>query len=113
VSLAFLAALQQLPARQRAVLVLRDVMGFRASEVAGILDTTENAVTSALKRARGALADELPDRDWKTAPLPNSPQERRAVDAFARAFEAGDVDAVVALLTDDPLLTMPPLPLEY
>jgi RNA polymerase sigma-70 factor (ECF subfamily) len=111
VSLAFLTALQQLPPRQRAVLVLRDVMGFRAAEVAHILDTTENAVTSALKRARGALARELPGREG--APLPDSPQERRIVDDFARAFEAGDVDAIVAALTDDAWLTMPPIPLEY
>jgi RNA polymerase sigma-70 factor (TIGR02960 family) len=113
VSLAFLAALQQLPPRQRAVLVLRDVLGFRAVEVANILDTTENAVTSALKRARGALAHELPGPDWESAPLPNSPQERRIVDDFIRAFEAGDVDAIVAMLTNDAWLTMPPLPLEY
>lgn len=111
VSLAFLTALQQLPPRQRAVLVLRDVLGFRAAEVAGILDTTENAVTSALKRARAALEHELPVRE--TAPLPNSPQERRIVEDFTRAFESGDVDAVVAILTDDAWLTMPPLPLEY
>ncbi|TQS22286.1 sigma-70 family RNA polymerase sigma factor [Microbispora sp. KK1-11] len=113
VSLAFLAALQQLPPRQRVILVLRDVLGFRAAEVANILDTTENAVTSALKRARGALAHELPDPDWETAPLPNSPQERRIVAGFSRAFEAGDVDAIVAMLTNDAWLTMPPLPLEY
>lgn len=111
VSLAFLTALQQLPPKQRAVLVLRDVMGFRAAEVATILDTTENAVTSALTRARGALANELPDRE--NAPRPNSPLERRIVADFIRVFEAEDVDAVVAMLTDDALLTMPPLPLEY
>ncbi|TDV44223.1 RNA polymerase subunit sigma-70 [Actinophytocola oryzae] len=110
VSLAFLAALQLLPARQRAVLVLRDVLGFRASEVATMLDTTANAVTSALRRARGALTHELPS---VAAPLPNSPRERRIVADFSRAFEAGDVDAIVALLTDDAWLTMPPLPLEY
>jgi RNA polymerase sigma-70 factor (ECF subfamily) len=113
VSLAFLAALQHLPPRQRAVLVLRDVLGFPAAEVATVLDTTENAVTSALGRARGALAQELPGPDRESAPLPDSPGERRIVDGFARAFEAGDVDAVVALLTDDAWLTMPPLPLEY
>ncbi|MFE2756553.1 sigma-70 family RNA polymerase sigma factor [Actinosynnema sp. NPDC059335] len=113
VSLAFLAALQQLPPRQRAVLVLRDVLGFRAAEVATILDTSESAVTSALKRARGALAQELPGPDWASAPLPNSPQERRVVDDFARAFQAGDVDAIVDLLTNDARLTMPPMPLEY
>lgn len=113
VSLAFLAALQQLPPKQRAVLVLRDVLGFRAAEVAAILDTSENAVTSALKRARGALAREWSGSDWQSAPLPNSPRERRVVDDFARAFEAGDVDAIVDLLTDDARLTMPPMPLEY
>ncbi|RVX45048.1 RNA polymerase sigma-70 factor (ECF subfamily) [Nonomuraea polychroma] len=113
VSLAFLAALQQLPPRQRAVLVLRDVLGFRAVEVANILDTTENAVTSALKRARSALSHELPGPDRESAPLPNSPQERRIVADFSRAFEAGDVDAIVAMLTNDAWLTMPPLPLEY
>ncbi|WP_205825561.1 sigma factor-like helix-turn-helix DNA-binding protein [Microbispora catharanthi] len=113
VSLAFVAALQQLPPRQRVVLVLRDVLGSRAAEVANILDTTENAVTSALKRARGALAHEPPDPDRETAPLPNSPRERRIVAGFSRAFEAGDVDAIVAMLTNDAWLTMPPLPLEY
>lgn len=113
VSLAFLTALQELPPKQRAVLVLRDVLGFRAVEVANILDTSENAVTSALKRARGALARELPGPDRESAPLPDSPRERRIVDDFARAFQAGDVDAVVELLTNDARLTMPPLPLEY
>jgi RNA polymerase sigma-70 factor (ECF subfamily) len=113
VSLAFLAALQQLPPRRRAVLVLRDVLGFRASEVADMLEMTENAVASALKRARAALAGELPGPDRESAPLPDSPRERRVVDDFVRAFEAGDVAAVVALLTDDARLTMPPLPLEY
>jgi RNA polymerase sigma-70 factor, ECF subfamily len=113
VSLAFLAALQQLPPRQRAVLVLRDVLGFRADEVAGILDTTGNSVTSALNRARGTMARELPGPEREAAPLPGSPRERRLVAAFVRAFEAGDVDAVVALLTDDARLSMPPLPLEY
>jgi RNA polymerase sigma-70 factor (TIGR02960 family) len=113
VSLAFLTALQQLPPQQRAVLVLRDVLGFRAAEVADILGTTESAVTNALKRARAGLARELPHRDRASAPLPNSPQERRIVEDFVRAFEAGDVDAIVALLTDDARLSMPPLPLEY
>ncbi|TYB53526.1 sigma-70 family RNA polymerase sigma factor [Nonomuraea sp. PA05] len=113
VSLAFLAALQQLPPRQRAVLVLRDVLGFRAAEVADMLGATESAVTSALKRARGALTTELPERGREDAPLPGSPRERRLVEGFARAFEAGDVEAVVAMLTSDVKLTMPPLPLEY
>ncbi|GGK84168.1 RNA polymerase sigma factor [Planomonospora parontospora subsp. parontospora] len=113
VSLAFLAALQRLPPKQRAVLVLRDVLGFRAAEVADILRTTENAVTGALKRARRGLDDELPGPGPESAPLPESPRERRIVADFVRAFEAGDVDAIVALLTDDAWLTMPPLPLEY
>jgi RNA polymerase sigma-70 factor (TIGR02960 family) len=113
VSLAFQAALQKLPPRQRAVLVLRDLLGFQTVEVANILDTTEGAVTSALTRARGSMAHELPDPKRDSPPLPNSPQERRIVDDFARAFEAGDVDAVVAMLTDDAGLTMPPLQLEY
>jgi RNA polymerase sigma-70 factor (ECF subfamily) len=113
VSLAFLTALQALPPRQRAILVLRDVLGFRAAEVATMLGTTENAVASALSRARGALARELPGPDRESAPLPDSPQERRVVDGFLRAFEAGDVDAIVAMLTNDAWLTMPPLPLEY
>jgi RNA polymerase sigma-70 factor (TIGR02960 family) len=112
VSLAFLAALQQLPPRQRAVLVLRDALGFRAAEVAELLDATEGAVNSALTRARAALGRELPV-DRESAPLPGSPQERRIVEEFSRAFEANDVDAVVAMLTDDAWLTMPPLPLEY
>jgi RNA polymerase sigma-70 factor (ECF subfamily) len=110
--LPFLAALQQLPPRQRAVLVLRDVLGFRAPEVANILDTTENAVTSALKRARGALAHETHVSGRESVPLPNSPQARRIVGGFIRAFEAANVDAIVAMLTDHAWLTMPPLPLE-
>ncbi|MFI6512590.1 sigma-70 family RNA polymerase sigma factor [Streptosporangium sp. NPDC050855] len=113
ISLAFLAALQQLPPRQRAVLVLRDVLEFRAGEVAGMLDTTENAVTSALRRARSALAHELPGPGRESAPLPHSPLERRITNDFSRAFEAGDVGAIVAMLTDDASLSMPPLPLEY
>jgi RNA polymerase sigma-70 factor (ECF subfamily) len=113
VSLAFVAALQQLPPRQRAVLLLRDVMGFRAAEAANILETTEDAVTSALKRARAVIAQELSSHNRQTAPLPYSPRERRVVDQFTRAFESGDVDAIVALLTNDSWLRMPPLPMEY
>ncbi|HEX2315303.1 MAG TPA: nuclear transport factor 2 family protein, partial [Thermomonospora sp.] len=86
---------------------------FRAAEVADVIGTTENAVTSALKRARGALAREWPGPGRESAPLPDSPRERRILDGFVRAFESGDVDAVVALLTDDAWLSMPPLPLEY
>ncbi|WP_328876751.1 sigma-70 family RNA polymerase sigma factor [Streptomyces sp. NBC_00287] len=113
VSLAFLVALQQLPPRQRAVLVLRDVLGFRAAEVAGMLDTTVDSVTSALKRARATLATRLPEGDRDDTAPPYSPRERKLVDDFARAFERADVDAILALLTDDVWLTMPPLPFEY
>ena len=107
--LAFLVALHSLAPRQRAVLLLRDVLGYRTAEVASMLETTEDAVGSALKRARATLATQPPD----TAPAPGSPAERAVVDEFADAFQRGDVRRVVALLTDDAWLTMPPLPLEY
>ena len=114
VSLAFLAALQRLPPRQRAVLVLRDVLGFRAAEVAGMLDVTEHSVTNALKRARATLAAaQLPGPGRDQAPLPHSARERKLVADFTVAFENGDVAAILALLTEDVWLTMPPLPLEY
>jgi RNA polymerase sigma-70 factor (ECF subfamily) len=109
IGLAFVAALQRLPPRQRAVLVLRDVLGFRASEVAAMLETTEASVTSALHRARSALDAARPEQ----APLPHSREERALVERFTDAFECGDVDGVVALLTADARLTMPPEPLEY
>jgi RNA polymerase sigma-70 factor (TIGR02960 family) len=111
VSLAFLIALQQLPPRQRAVLLLRDVLGYRAAEVADLLDSSENSVTSALTRARATLDTRPPDGDH--APLPHSPRERKIIDDFSLAFERGDVDAILKLLTNDAWLTMPPLPLEY
>jgi RNA polymerase sigma-70 factor (TIGR02960 family) len=114
VSLAFLSALQRLPPRQRAVLVLRDVLGFRAAEVAGMLETSDSAVTSALKRARATLAADPAIVEGARRPsLPDSPRERRIVEDFTRAFENGDVSAVLALLSDDAWLTMPPLPMEY
>ena len=99
--------------RQRAVLVLRDVLGFRAAEVAEMLDISEASVNSALQRARAALETRLPAADRERAPLPRSARERELVGRFADAFERGDVDAIVALLTDDAWLTMPPVPLEY
>jgi RNA polymerase sigma-70 factor (ECF subfamily) len=112
-ALAFVAGLQHLPAQQRAVLVLRDVLGFRASEAAEILDTTEAAVNSLLRRSRAALDSRLPAAGRERAPLPNSPREREVVGRFADAFEVGDIDAVVALLTSDAWLKMPPQPFEY
>jgi RNA polymerase sigma-70 factor (ECF subfamily) len=113
VSLAFVAALQHLPPRQRAVLVLRDVLGFRAVEVADMLETSEAAVKGALQRARTTLKTRLGSRDRERAPLPRSPRERELVGRFADAVESGDVDGVVSLLTDDAWLTMPPQPFEY
>jgi RNA polymerase sigma-70 factor (ECF subfamily) len=110
VSLAFITALQLLPPRQRAVLVLREVLGFRARDVAEMLDTSEESVTSALKRARAALRQHRP---LDPPPPPDSPAERELVDRLVRAFETADVDGVVALLTDDAWLSMPPLPLQY
>lgn len=112
VGLAFVTALQRLPARQRSVLVLRDVLGFRAAEVAGMLAISEPSVNSALQRARQGLEDRLPVRRDR-APLPGSAGERRIADQFADAFERGDVDAVVSLLTDDAWVSMPPEPFEY
>jgi len=113
VGLAFVAALQHLPPRQRAVLVLRDVLGFRAREVAGMLETSEVAVKGALQRARSALERRLPAGDRERVLLPRSARERELVGRFADAVESGDVDWVVTLLTDDAWLTMPPQPFEY
>jgi RNA polymerase sigma-70 factor, ECF subfamily len=112
-ALAFVAGLQHLPPQQRAVLVLRDVLSFRAAEVAEILGTSEAAVNSLLQRARGGLQSRVPAAGRERAPLPNSRREREVVGKFANALEDGDVDAVVALLTDDAWLTMPPYPFEY
>jgi RNA polymerase sigma-70 factor (ECF subfamily) len=111
ISLAFITALQLLPPRQRAALILRDVLGFRASEAARILEVTEESVTSALKRARAALERHQGSRE--AAPRPDSAAERRLVDELTRAFESADVDGIVALLAEDVWLTMPPAPLEY
>ncbi len=113
IALAFVTGLQHLPPQQRAVLVLRDVLGFRAAEVAEILDTSEAAVNSLLRRARAALESRLPGARRERAPLPNSRRERDLVGQFANAIEDGDVDTVVALLTDDAWLTMPPYPYQY
>ena len=114
ISLAFVAALQVLPPRQLAVLVLRDVLGFHANEVADMLDSTIDSVNSLLKRARTGLQRRLPTgADREAAPAPDSPSERATVAEFVRAYESGDLEALVALLTDDVFLSMPPLPLEY
>jgi RNA polymerase sigma-70 factor (TIGR02960 family) len=110
ISLAFVTTMQTLPPRQRAILLLRDVLGYRGAEVAEMLDTTESAVASGLKRARAALAARTPN---SSAPLPNSPTERRTMDAFVTAFERGNVAELVNLLTEDASVNMPPLSQEY
>jgi RNA polymerase sigma-70 factor (ECF subfamily) len=112
VGLAFISGLARLPARQRAVLVLRDVLGYRAAEVADLLETSEATVNSALQRARASLADrDAPARERALAP--DSPRERELAETFADAFERGDTDRVVELLTDDAWVKMPPEPYEY
>lgn len=93
--------------------MLRDVLGFRAAEVAEILQTTDASVNSLLRRARAAFQTRLPATGLPQAPLPNSKREREIVGRLADAFEAGDIDSVVALLTDDAWLRMPPGPGEY
>jgi len=113
ISLAFITALQQLPPRQRAVLVLRDVLGFHADEVADMLESTLESVTSALKRARAAVGQRLDRVTDQPPPEPRSEAEARLLGRLTRAYDTGDIDALVALLTDDVVVAMPPLPLEY
>lgn len=114
VSLAFITALQVLPPRQLAVLILRDVLGFQASEVAQMLDTSVDSVNSALKRARAGLQDQPRPGLAASPPPPTQSASERAVAAkFAQAYETADLDALVALLTDDVFVSMPPMPLEY
>ncbi|MET9904835.1 sigma-70 family RNA polymerase sigma factor [Streptomyces sp. NPDC006446] len=114
ISLAFVTALQVLPPRQLAVLVLRDVLGFRASEVAGMLDSTVASVNSALKRARAGLQRHRPPPAGHQPPPPaGSPAEDAIVARFVHAWESADLDALVALLTDDVFVSMPPMPFEY
>jgi len=114
ISLAFVTALQLLPPRQLAVLILRDVLGFHASEVAGMLDATVASVNSALKRARASLQRRWPAAaDREPPPASGSPAEDAIVAKFVSAYESADLDALVALLTDDVFMSMPPMPLEY
>jgi RNA polymerase sigma-70 factor (ECF subfamily) len=109
VALAFVSGLQHLAARQRAVLVLRDVLGFRAEEVAEMLGTTTASVNSALQRARAVLEARVPTRPERLA-VPVTRAERQMVDRFADAFQRDDIDGIVALLTEDAVVSMPPEP---
>jgi RNA polymerase sigma-70 factor (TIGR02960 family) len=114
ISLAFVTALQLLPPRQVAVLILRDVLGFHASEVAGMLEVTVGSVNSALKRARASLQRRQQSAArQEPPPAAGSPAEDAIVATFARAWESADLDALVALLTDDVFIAMPPVPFGY
>jgi RNA polymerase sigma-70 factor (ECF subfamily) len=113
ISLAFVAALQTLPPRQLAVLILRDVLGFHADEVADMLDTTPASVNSALARARSGLERRRAQAAREAPPAAGSAAEDALVARFVRAYESADLPALLAMLTDDVFLSMPPLPLEY
>jgi RNA polymerase sigma-70 factor (ECF subfamily) len=114
ISLAFVTALQVLPPRQLAVLILRDVLGFHANEVAEMLDSTVESVNSALKRARSSMQRRRsPNDDREPPPAPDSASEDETVARFVRAWESADLDALVTLLTDDVFVSMPPMPFEY
>jgi RNA polymerase sigma-70 factor (ECF subfamily) len=117
ISLAFITALQLLPPRQRAALVLRDVLGYHAAEVAQMLDTTQQAVNSALKRARATVDNHLADSTSTggrgPARQPDTAAEHRLVARFTDALERADLDALISLLVTDVRLAMPPAMLEY
>ena len=114
VSLAFVTALQVLPPRQLAVLVLRDVLGFHTSEVAGMLEATAESINSALKRGRAKLQHRLTSTAGREpAPAAGSPTEDALVAKFTRAWESADLGALVGLLTDDVFISMPPMPFGY
>ena len=114
ISLAFITAVQLLPARQRAVLILRDVLGYSTREVADMLDSSEQAIASALKRARATLRQEL-NRSAGNLPPPaaNSPAEQQLVAAFTHAYSTADVQGLVGILTEDVRVSMPPWPFQY
>jgi RNA polymerase sigma-70 factor (TIGR02960 family) len=113
ISLAFVTALQTLPPRQLAVLILRDVLGFHAIEVAAMLDSTVESVNSALKRARAGLERRRLPGAGEPPPAPGSPSEGAIVARFVTAYESADIETLVDMLTDDAFMSMPPMPLEY
>ena len=113
VGLAFMVALHHLPPRQRAALVLRDVLGFHSGEVAEMLESSEASVKGALQRARATIDERIVPGARERAPLPRSPRERELVGRFAAAVESGDTQTIVSMLTQDAWLTMPPEPYEY
>jgi RNA polymerase sigma-70 factor (ECF subfamily) len=114
VELAFVAALQHLPARQRAVLILREVLGFSAREVAETLDSSVQSVNSALQRARKATDEQLPDQTQQaTLRSLGDKHVQELVGTYMHAWEEGDVDTIVGLLTDDVTIAMPPMPTWY
>jgi RNA polymerase sigma-70 factor (ECF subfamily) len=114
IELAFLVAIQHLPPRQRAVLILRDVVGWSARETAEVLGMSVVACNSALQRARATLREHLPEQrlEWRRS-RPPDPGERAVLAQYMDAWERTDVDALVALLKEDARLTMPPTPAWY
>ena len=104
--LALLRAIQELPGRQRAVLIFRDVLGWTATEVADVLDTSVASITSALQRARATIDQHLPEKALR----PPSPDERELLERFVAVFEHDDMDGLVSLLREDAMLRMPPQP---
>jgi RNA polymerase sigma-70 factor, ECF subfamily len=114
VELAFIVALQHLPARQRAVLILREVLGFSAREVADMLDATVGSVTNALRRARKAAAERLPEQSQQaTLRLLGDERLRDLVERYVAAWERGDLEAIISMLTEDARFSMPPEPTWY
>jgi len=114
VELAFIAALQHLPARQRAVLILRDVLGFSGQEVADVLETTTASVYSALQRAHKTVDERLPEQSQQaTLRSVGEVAFREVVDGYVEAWERGDVNAVAAMLAEDAIIAMPPIPTWY
>ena len=113
ISLAFITALQLLPPRQRAVLVLRDVLGYHAAEAAQMLDATQESIQSALKRARATVDSHLADSSSRPARQPDTAAEHRLVARLTDALERADLDALIELLVTDVRFSMPPAMLEY